>query len=61
MGPPPDGSGGVESTSELPEVINLSGRVLVLRDGRVAGEVRREEASQERLMRLMAGVAEPAA
>lgn len=44
-------------SSELPEVLNLSTRVLVMRDGRIAGELSREEATQERLMRLMAGVA----
>jgi ABC-type sugar transport system ATPase subunit len=48
-------------SSELPEVINLSTRILVLRDGHLAGEVPREQATQERLMRLMAGVDEPAA
>ncbi|HBF33786.1 TPA: D-xylose ABC transporter ATP-binding protein [Candidatus Sumerlaeota bacterium] len=43
-------------SSELPEVINLSTRILVLRNGRIAGEVSREAASQENLMRLMAGI-----
>jgi ABC-type sugar transport system ATPase subunit len=46
-------------SSELPEVINLSTRVLVLREGRVAGEVSRDDATQERLMRMMADVGEP--
>jgi ABC-type sugar transport system ATPase subunit len=45
-------------SSELPEVINLSTRILVLREGRVAGEVSREEATQEHLMCLMADVCE---
>jgi ABC-type sugar transport system ATPase subunit len=44
-------------SSELPEVLNLSTRVLVMRDGKIAGELRREEATQERVMRLMAGQA----
>lgn len=43
-------------SSELPEVLNLSTRIIVLREGRIAGEVSREEASQETLMRLMAGL-----
>ncbi|HEY5706002.1 MAG TPA: sugar ABC transporter ATP-binding protein, partial [Terrimicrobiaceae bacterium] len=34
-------------SSELPEVINLSTRILVMRDGRIAGELSREEATQE--------------
>jgi ABC-type sugar transport system ATPase subunit len=42
-------------SSELPEVINLSSRILVMRDGGIAGELSREEASQEAVLRLMAG------
>ena len=48
-------------SSELPEVINLSSRIIVMRDGIMAGELSREEASQESVLRLMAGVAEKAA
>ena len=44
-------------SSELPEVINLSDRVLVMRDGRLAGELCRAEASQANILKLMAGVA----
>jgi ABC-type sugar transport system ATPase subunit len=44
-------------SSELPEVLNLSTRVIVLREGRVAGELPREQATQFALMRLMAGAA----
>ena len=44
-------------SSELPEVLNLSTRILVLRGGRIAGELTRAEASQEKLLRLMANVA----
>jgi ABC-type sugar transport system ATPase subunit len=47
-------------SSELPEVINLSTRIMVLREGRVVGKVGREEATQEHLMRFMADVAAPA-
>ncbi|MEO7298057.1 MAG: sugar ABC transporter ATP-binding protein [Verrucomicrobiota bacterium] len=43
-------------SSELPEVINLSRRILVMRKGEVAGELLRAEFSQPALMRLMAGV-----
>ena len=43
-------------SSDLPEIINLSTRILVLREGRIVGEVSKEEARQEALMRLMAGV-----
>lgn len=42
-------------SSELPEVLNLSGRILVLRAGRVVGEIVREHATQDQLLRLMMG------
>ena len=47
-------------SSELPEVMNLSRRILVLREGHVSGELPRAEFSQPALMRLMAGVAQAA-
>jgi ABC-type sugar transport system ATPase subunit len=51
------GSGVILISSELPEVLNLSTRILVLREGRIAGELPRERATQDAVMRLMAGVA----
>jgi ABC-type sugar transport system ATPase subunit len=51
-----DGAAVLLISSELPELLHLSTRVLVLRDGRVVGEVTRAEASQWNLMRLMAGL-----
>ena len=44
-------------SSELPEVLNLSTRILVMREGRLVGDVPRAEATQEGVLRLMAGVA----
>jgi ABC-type sugar transport system ATPase subunit len=43
-------------SSELPEILSLSDRILVLRAGRLVGEVPRESATQEGLLRLMAGL-----
>jgi ABC-type sugar transport system ATPase subunit len=43
-------------SSDLPEVIHLSSRVLVMRAGKVAGELGRGEATQESVMRLMGGI-----
>lgn len=43
-------------SSELPEVINLSTRVVVLREGSIAGELPRAEATQDAILRLMTGV-----
>ena len=48
-------------SSELPEIMNLSRRILVMRDGEVAGELERAEFSQARLLRLMAGMEAEAA
>jgi len=44
-------------SSELPELIGLCRRILVMRNGRLAGEVPRADFSETTLMRLMAGVA----
>ncbi len=43
-------------SSELPELISLSRRILVLRGGRLIGEVSRAQANQDDLLRLMAGL-----
>jgi len=42
-------------SSELPEVLGLSDRILVMHDGAVAGILNREEASQEKIMHLATG------
>jgi ABC-type sugar transport system ATPase subunit len=46
-------------SSELPEVISLSDRIVVLRSGRVAGEIPQREATEDAVLRLMAGIGEP--
>ena len=43
-------------SSELPEVLGISSRVIVMREGRIVGELTRAEATQEKVLRLMAGV-----
>ena len=43
-------------SSELPELLTLSSRILVLRDGSVHGELSRDQATQDGLLRLMAGL-----
>jgi ABC-type sugar transport system ATPase subunit len=47
-------------SSELPEILTLATRILVLRGGRLVGELTREQATQDRLLRLMAGLDEAA-
>jgi ABC-type sugar transport system ATPase subunit len=44
-------------SSELPEIVHMSDRVLVMRQGRIAGELARAEATQEAIMALATGVA----
>ena len=44
-------------SSELPEILGMSDRILVMRQGRIAGELSRAEATQERIMALATGVA----
>jgi ABC-type sugar transport system ATPase subunit len=42
-------------SSELPEVIAMSDRILVMCEGRLAGELSREEATQEHILALASG------
>ncbi|MGV2103839.1 sugar ABC transporter ATP-binding protein [Rhizobium sp. 21-4511-3d] len=42
-------------SSELPEILGMSDRVVVMAEGRVAGELTRREANQESIMRLATG------
>ena len=41
-------------SSELPEIINISDRILVMREGKIKGELTRKEASQEKIMQIAA-------
>jgi ribose transport system ATP-binding protein len=42
-------------SSELPEIIGMSDRILVMREGRLTAELERSEASDERIMHFAAG------
>ncbi|MBF0707316.1 sugar ABC transporter ATP-binding protein [Alkalihalobacillus hwajinpoensis] len=42
-------------SSELPEVLGMSDRILVFREGHMTGEVSKEEATQEKIMTLATG------
>ena len=37
-------------SSELPEILGMSDRILVMRQGRISGEFTREQASQEAIL-----------
>jgi ABC-type sugar transport system ATPase subunit len=56
-----EGLGILLISSELPEVLNLSTRILVMREGRLVGELPRAQATQGALLALMAGVTQPVA
>ncbi|MEI8309102.1 MAG: sugar ABC transporter ATP-binding protein [Chloroflexales bacterium] len=43
-------------SSELPEILGMSDRILVMREGRITGQFSRAEATQERLMGAATGV-----
>jgi ABC-type sugar transport system ATPase subunit len=48
-------------SSELLEVLGMSDRILVMREGRLVAEFSREEATEERVIEAAAGVGEVAA
>ena len=50
------GAGVLLISSELPELLSLSTRILVLRGGRLVGEMPARGATQDGLLRLMAGI-----
>ncbi|NQU23627.1 MAG: sugar ABC transporter ATP-binding protein [Candidatus Nealsonbacteria bacterium] len=47
-----DGLGIIVTSSELPELITLCDRVLVLCEGHLTGELSREEVTEQRIMEL---------
>jgi ribose transport system ATP-binding protein len=42
-------------SSELPEIMGISDRILVMHEGRITGEFRREEATQDKIMLCATG------
>ena len=42
-------------SSELPEVLGMSDRIVVVHEGRIAGELLHGEADQEKIMTLATG------
>ena len=47
-----DGLGIILTSSELPELLTLCDRILVLCEGRMTGDLRRGEATEQRIMEL---------
>jgi len=50
------GRGIVLISSYLPELLNMCDRILVIRDGRIAGEFSRDDFSQEQIIALATGI-----
>jgi len=48
------GVGIIMISSELPEILGVSDRVLVMKEGRLAAELNRDEASQDTIMQIAA-------
>jgi len=42
-------------SSELPEVLGMSDRILVMREGRIVGELSRAQTTQEKVMAMATG------
>ena len=42
-------------SSEMPEVLGMSDRIVVVHEGRIAGELLHDEADQEKIMTLATG------
>ncbi|MET4863307.1 sugar ABC transporter ATP-binding protein [Morganella psychrotolerans] len=51
-----DGGTVVMVSSDLPELLLLSNRIIVMRQGSMVGEILRKDASEEKLMHLMVGI-----
>jgi len=49
------GAGMIMISSELPELLGMADRILVMHEGRLAGELSRAEATQEKVMHLATG------
>lgn len=43
-------------SSDMPEVLGISDRIMVMSEGKLIGEVKREEATQEKIMKLAVGI-----
>ena len=51
-----DGVGVLVASSDLPELLMICDRIIVMHEGKITGEVSRSEANEERIMQLAAGL-----
>ncbi len=54
------GIGVVVASSELPEVLGIADRILVMRQGRIVASLPRAAATEERVLKLALPVTQPA-
>jgi inositol transport system ATP-binding protein len=52
-----EGKAVIMVSSEMPEILGMSDRILVMHEGRVSGELSRAEATQDKIMELATGTA----
>lgn len=50
-----DGKGIIVISSELPEVMGISDRIVVMHEGKIAGEIKKEDFSEKAIMTLAVG------
>jgi ribose transport system ATP-binding protein len=50
-----EGKGIVIISSEMPELLGMSDRIIVMHEGKIAGELTKEEATQEKILHLASG------
>ncbi|GAH84785.1 unnamed protein product, partial [marine sediment metagenome] len=43
-------------SSELPEILGMSDRIVVMREGKIVGELLSEDATEEKIMSLATGL-----
>ena len=53
---PQQGIGIIMISSELPEIINMSDRVLVMREGKISKVLSRDQISQEEIMKYAVNI-----
>ena len=51
-----EGKGILMITSDMPELLGMADRIIVLHDGRISGELKREEYTQDRVLELASGL-----
>ncbi len=50
-----EGKGILFISSDMPELLGMSDRIIVMHEGRVTGELTKEEANQEQVLKLASG------